>query len=264
MSIQVQRWCAWSGVAFTVLFIAGFLIAGFVPPPPPTLDPAGIAGFYGANQLRIHIGLLICSLSAPLITAWIAGISLQMRRIEGNRSPLAFAQGIAGAALVLEFLFPFLMWQTAAYRSDRDPAIVQALNDLGWLCFLGIPMTAAFQGVVFGLAVLRDGRATPRFPRWVGYFNIWICMMYVPASFCVLTQTGPIAWNGLISWWLAAVTYFIWMIGVTYALLRAIRAEQAEVAAADEDGRRRIALDLDLAPAGGARGSATGVTILEG
>lgn len=175
-------------------------MAGFIPPPDPTAGPAAIADYYGTNAMRIHIGLLICALSAPLITAWIAVISVQMRRIEGNCSPLAFAQTIAGAALVLEFLFPFLMWQTAAYRADRDPGIVQALNDLGWLCFLGIPMIAAFQGVVFGLAILRDSRRTPRFPRWVGHFNIWICMMYLPASFCVLTQTGPIAWNGLISW----------------------------------------------------------------
>jgi hypothetical protein len=255
MSLQTQRWCAWSGVAFTVCFIVGFLVAGFVPPPDPAWGADGIARFYGDNAMRIHVGLLICSLSAPLITAWIAAISVQMRRIEGNRSPLSFAQGIAGAALVLEFLFPFLMWQTAAYRGDRDAAIVQALNDLGWLCFLGIPMTAAFQGIVFGIAILRDSRPAPRFPRWVGYFNIWVCLMYVPATFCVLTQTGPIAWNGLISWWLAAVTYFIWMVGVTYALLRAVREEAAEVAAAAEPvALEQIALDLDLVAgrAGGA------------
>lgn len=246
MSIQMQRWCAWSGVAFTVLFVIGFLVAGFVPPPDPAGGPSAIAEFYSANTMRIHIGLLICSLAAPLITAWIAAISIQMRRIEGNRSPLAFAQGVAGAALVLEFLFPFLMWQTADYRADRDPGIVQALNDLGWLCFLGIPMTAAFQGVVFGIAILRDSRTEPRFPRWVGYFNIWICMMYVPATFCVLTKTGPIAWNGLISWWLAAVTYFIWMCGVTYSLLKAINAEAAQAGASPNPrSLEQIALDLD-------------------
>lgn len=227
MNTSTQRVCAWAGIGFTVLFCVGFLIAGFIPPPSPRLAVEQVAQFYSHNAWRIRIGLLLATLASALLPLWVAVIGVQMRRVEGQHSPFAFAQMLAGACLVLEFLFPLLVWQTAAYRSDRNPQIVQMLNDLGWLPFLGIACTAVMQGVVIGVLVLRDKRPKPLFPRWTGYFNIWVVIMFAPASCVVLFHDGPLAWNGLISWWLALVTFFAWMVVVTWMLLRAITQQAA-------------------------------------
>lgn len=228
MDTAIQKVAAWCGIAFAAVFCLGFLIAGFIPPPSPGLSAADVATLYAENHFRIRIGLLIATLGSALLALWVAAVSVQMRRIEGRHSVLAFAQMVAGACLILEFLFPLLVWQTAAYRNDREPAIVQTLNDLGWLPFLGIACTAVLQGVVIGLLILRDKRQDPLFPRWGGYFNIWVVLMFAPASCVVLFHEGPLAWNGLISWWLALVTYFVWMLGLTWMLLRAIDRQERD------------------------------------
>jgi hypothetical protein len=228
MDTSVQKAAAWCGFAFAVVFCVGFLIAGFIPPPGPGLTATEVARVYAENHLRIRLGLLISTLGSALLALWVAAIGVQMRRIEGRHSVLAFAQMVAGACLILEFLFPLLVWQTAAYRNDRDPAIVQTLNDLGWLPFLGIACTAVLQGLVIGVLILRDKRKDPLFPRWGGYFNIWVVLMFAPASCVVLFHDGPLAWNGLISWWLALVTFFVWMVGLTWMLLRAIDRQEPD------------------------------------
>ncbi|ORV54567.1 hypothetical protein AWC05_18425 [Mycobacterium florentinum] len=210
------------------MFCCGFAIAGFIPPPAPGLSAREVAALYAEHHMRIRFGLLIATLGSAVLAVWVAVIGVQMRRIEGRQSVLAFAQMVAGACLILEFLFPLLVWQTAAYRNDRDPAIVQTLNDLGWLPFLGIACTAVLQGVVIGVLILRDKRQDPLFPRWGGYFNIWVVLMFAPASCVVLFHDGPLAWNGLISWWLALVTFFAWMLGLTWMLLRAINRQERD------------------------------------
>jgi len=234
MDIPTQRAAAWCGIAFAALFCVGFVIAGFIPPPGPGLSATEVAALYAQNHMRIRIGLLIATLASALLAPWVAAVGVQMRRIEGRHSVLAFAQMIAGACLILEFLFPLLVWQTAAFRNERDAATVQTLNDLGWLPFLGIACTAVLQGVVIGILILRDKRSNPLFPRWGGYFNIWVVLMFAPASCVVLFHDGPLAWNGLISWWLALVTFFVWMVCLTWMLLRAINTQRYDTVA---DGR---------------------------
>jgi hypothetical protein len=227
MNTSTQRVGAWSGACFSVLFCLGFVIAGFIVPPAPGFSPVEVAAFY-ADPVHIRVGLLMATLASALIAPWVATIGVQLRRVEGQHSPLAFAQMILGACLIIEFLFPLLAWQAAAYRADRDPRIIQTLNDLGWLPFLGIACTAVLQGVVIGVVILRDKRPDPAFPRWGGYFNIMTTLAFTPASCVVLFHSGPLAWNGLISWWLALVTFVIWMIGLSWMLFGAIRHQERE------------------------------------
>jgi hypothetical protein len=51
----------------------------------------------------------------------------------------AQSQLVSGGLLCVEFLLPFAIWQTALYRIDQwDTRIVEMLNDMPWLIFLGI------------------------------------------------------------------------------------------------------------------------------
>src|SRR5919204_4851003 len=117
----------------------------------------------------------------------------------------------AGACRVLVFLFPPLFWQTAAFRPDRAATTVQTLNDLAWMPFLGITGTLIAQQLVIAIAALRDERPDPVFPRWVGYANLWAALGIVPASFVVFFHHGPLAWNGVLAWWVVLVDFFAWM-----------------------------------------------------
>lgn len=65
-----------------------------------------------------------------LLAAYCAAISVQLERIEGRHSPLTHTKLILAAFLVLEFIFPLLILQGAAYRDNRPDEIVQALDDV--------------------------------------------------------------------------------------------------------------------------------------
>ena len=229
MNAGTQRLCAWSGVVFVTLFFIGFGgLAGFVPPPSPNENAAQIAQLFTDHAFRIRAGLVLTSLSSALLLPFFAVISVQLKRIEGAASPLAYLQMTAGALACLEFIFPVMIWQAAAFRPDRSPDAIQLLNDLGWLPFLGIVSTAIVQGIAIGIAILRDTRTTPIFPRWSGYFNIWAISLLAPGGFIVFFKTGPLAWNGLLAWWLVLAAYFSWIVINTILLLRAINQQSQE------------------------------------
>jgi hypothetical protein len=215
------RICAWSGVAFAALFLLGFgVLAGFVPPPSPQSDSEQIAQIFRESPIKLRAGLVITSFCSALLLPWFALISAQMKRIEGDFSPLAYLQMTAGSLAVLEFIFPTMVWQAAAFRPERSAEILQTLNDVGWLPFLGIVSTAIVQGIAIGLAILQDERENPIFPRWAGYFNIWMISMLAPGGIIVFFKSGPLAWNGLIGFWLLLLAYMSWIVVDTVLLLR--------------------------------------------
>ncbi|MET0983808.1 MAG: hypothetical protein ABW034_00230 [Steroidobacteraceae bacterium] len=72
----------------------------------------------------------------------------------------------------------------------------------------------------------------PIFPRWFGWFNIWIVIIYLPGSFIALFKRGPFAWNGLLAWWIPLTLFVIWMVATTYLLLKAIERQEREASSA--------------------------------
>jgi hypothetical protein len=203
------------------------VIAGFIPPPSPA-EPAAVAARFREHANSIRLGLVLCFYAGALCAPWIAAISVQLKRIEGRFSPLTYTQLALGACLPFEFIVPIYFWQTAAFRADRSPEIVQTLNDLGWLPFTGVVYTIVVQAIVIGIAVLMDKRAEPVFPRWFGYFSIWAALLFCPAGLDVSFKGGPLAWNGLIAWWVLLVTFFLWLITLSVLLFAAIRSQEAE------------------------------------
>jgi uncharacterized small protein (DUF1192 family) len=151
---------------------------------------------------------------------------------------------IAGGLLVLVFVMPMFTWQAAAFRPDRPAATTQALNDLAWLPFVGIVMTVLLQWAVTAIAIFTDRRQEPVFPRWMGYLTLWACVGIVPGGFIVFFKSGPLAWNGILGWWVLIITFFIWMVCMSVVLLRAIAHEERDEAlrvAADSSLEDRVA-----------------------
>jgi hypothetical protein len=211
---------AWCGPVLMVLFIVGFgPVAAFLPPPSPQRDAQSIAAFYDENATRIHVGLWLTTIAAALFGPWVVAVTMRLREIEGRLTPLAFLQLALGAIFVLEFIFPLMIWQAAAFRPGETPDITYRLNDLGWLMFVGVVSTGVLEAAVIGLAVLSDRREEPILPRWLGYLNLWCALLFVPGGLCVFTKTGPLAWNGPLAWWVLLVAFAVWVLGTSWCLL---------------------------------------------
>lgn len=236
MNLRLQQAAAWGALVCFFLFWIGFwVLAGFVPPPSPKDSPEEIAQMFQEDKNRIRIGMITCMFAVTFLGPLAAVITLQMRRIEGKHSILAFTQLAMGAIFVLEFIYLIFFWQTATYRSDRSPETIQLLNDMSWIPFMGLTSTGMLQTIVFGVAILRDRRSDPVFPRWSGYFMIFVATCYTPGSFCVFFKDGPLAWNGIISFYLVMAAFTAWVLVVPVLLHRAINQQREEEQAARPD-----------------------------
>lgn len=223
MNRTVHRFCAWSGALCLGLMAVGFIpFAGFIPARSPSQSAQQTAQFLLENRDMIKWGLIIAMFAAPLLMPFAVSISIHMRRIEGRYPALAMTELGLGAILVLEFIYLIFFWQTATFRPDRAPELIQLLDDMGWIPFVGLTSTIVLQVTVFGVAILLDRRERPVFPRWLGYYNLWVALMLLPGTFNVFYQTGPLSRNGLIAWYIPLTVFATWLLITSFYLSRAV------------------------------------------
>jgi hypothetical protein len=222
VSRGIQKACIWAGPVMGALFVAGFVVAGFFPPPSPNQSAAEVAAMIDENRTAIRVGIVICLASCPLLMPFLASFTIQMKRIEGVRPVLAYTQLALGALATIEFVIPYVFMLVSTYRADQHPDVTRALYDMSWFFFLGVISTFVLQLAVFGVAVLIDRREKPIFPRWIGYLNLWLAMAFTPASFLVFFKTGPLAWNGVLVWWVPVFAFLLWFVPNFVCLLRAV------------------------------------------
>ncbi|MFZ0717514.1 hypothetical protein [Mycobacterium sp.] len=228
MNSTAQRMCAYSGIVCIVMFLVGFwLIAGFVPPPSPKLSGEQLVQLFTQDRSRIRFGMIVSLFASALLASWTAAITAQMERMEGRGTALAYTNLAVGALFVLEFIFSLVIWQSMTFRM-RDPQVMLAMNDTAWLLFVCITSTPALQATVIGLAIFGDKRETPIFPRWAGYLNFWVALLFLPGTIAVFFKDGPFAWNGLFTWYLPLAVFAIWMVTLCVLTLRAISAADHE------------------------------------
>ena len=79
---------------------------------------------------------------------------------------------------------------------------------------------------MFGVVILQDHRPVPGIPRWVGYVCVWAGLLFSPGSFLVFFKDGPMAWNGLLVFWVPIGSFLVWMVAVVMAMLRATAAAE--------------------------------------
>ncbi|CQD17534.1 hypothetical protein BN1232_03927 [Mycobacterium lentiflavum] len=229
-----QKFCALSGIICVLLFFGGFVAAGFLPPLSPGMSAAQIAAHYQAHTSGIRLGAGLIFLSSMFYVWFTAVIAGQMRRIPGVHPTVVNASLAAGAFAGVTFLVPALMFAITAFRPDRSPDATLMLNDMSWI-MLVMPWTPFMpQYFSFAFAILSDTRPQPLFPRWLAYFNIWVELMFTPATVLPFFKSGPFAWNGLFVFWMPATVFTALFIVNTTFLIKAINSEARETQAADE------------------------------
>jgi len=238
VNTRTQMWCVWCGPAGILLWLIGFVfVGGLMPPPKPSWTAHEVQNFYQTNTNGIRAGLLITLLGATLTAPWVSAISTQLKRIEGRYSPMTYTQLGLGMLGILLFVFPVMTMQAAAFRPDREASQILLLNDVGWIPFVGVWMLAALQSVAIAVAILQD-KDEKVFPRWVGYFNIWVALLECPGSLLYFFKEGPFAWNGALSWWFVVVVFCTWFAVMFFMMRRAVQSQALEEHSVDEPSLR--------------------------
>jgi len=85
------------------------------------------------------------------------------------------------------------------------------MSDIGWFVFIMAIVPFIPQALAIGIAVLQDPGPTPVYPRWFGYFNIWVAVLFVPGGLLTFFHTGPFDWRGLFALWIPLTIFGVWL-----------------------------------------------------
>lgn len=221
----VARLFVWSGLILVLMTVIGFgWLMHMVPPPSPALSKQQILTRVSEHQTSILIGAALVTFFWSFWVTWAAPLILYIRRME--RVPLltfACLANVGGGAAVITTIA--VAWTVMAFRAE-DPIVVQAFNDLGFFLFLYTWPPFGIFMVVIAIAIFRNVNPQPVFPRWVAYYNIYAAVGMAPASFMGLFKTGPLAYNGILAFWVVAVDFFLWMVVMSLVMLKAIATDE--------------------------------------
>lgn len=227
-----QQALLWIGVAGAAILLSGWLLLGLIPPPAPTWNAAEIVAFYSAPHARA--GIILAIVGGGFSVPWVAVIAIQMMRDEDGTPIWALLQLVTGAVGALLFFIPPVLWAGAAFSLNRDPELTKTIHEVSWIIMITTVSIYPLQwGSVAVVCFYRKADPTlSAFPRWLGYFTLWFGSFSELGVLATVFKTGPFAWNGIIPFWFAILSYSVWSAILIFTLLRAIRMQIADALAA--------------------------------
>jgi hypothetical protein len=209
---------------------AFFLFPGFVHPMSPTMTADQVAAFYRnpANLTRIRFSMILFNEFCVCFIPVLMLLVMQMRRMAHHTPILSYCMIACAAGGPAIFLIANLFWLLAAYRPERPPMLTQMFNDLAWVTFTIQVPYLIMQSVLLALAIYWDRQDRPVFKPWVAHFNLVIAAALVPAAFTGLALDGPMAWNGLLPFWLKNISIAVWIAVMGVVIGQTLRRQRAE------------------------------------
>lgn len=234
----VLKFCAWTGPLFTLMWLVGAApLAQFITPPVSAANSAlETVADYKDNLTAIRIGCVFMIFSSMIYCCFGMAITLYTRQAEGHRPILFYIQVVSLACCEVVVMLIGFFWGAASWRvGQTDPSVTQALNDLGWLgvLFTGAPFLAYM--VALAASIFLDKSERPAFPRWVAYFNLFVSFFMWEASLLLFFKHGAFSQNGLMVFYAPMIIFFVWILVMSTLTLKAIKREEAELAAGDRE-----------------------------
>ena len=228
---KIQMFGAWCGVLYVLFVVVGWIIvAGFFPLHLPGASAAEINAVFQADHQRIRAGMIIVMFAAMIMIPFAAVISHYLSRVEGGPGVLTYSALLGGAGTMVLTFYPAIWWLVAAFRPDRAADLIYLMNDMSWLQFIGgVSMYDAWPIAII-VAAFTDKSPNPVFPRWVGWYNLWILVMIFPDMLLFFFHEGPFAWNGIFGFWVPLAGFGSWWIVMFFVLRKAILRERQAAA----------------------------------
>lgn len=229
MNTRGQRILLWTAPPAVALFVlAYFAFPVFSPPLSPTLTPEQVAAFFQSNVTGILGVSILCNLIACSLVPLFAVTAVQISRSATSSPVFTYAYIICIGVGTTAFILADYCWGMAAFRPDRDPQLTSLLNDMAWFFFIAPVGTIIVQNLCLAISIYLDARPDPIFPRWAAHFNLVIAALLIPSAFSILHKSGPLAFNGAVSFTLRLSVFAIYIVVMFVVLLGVVNRQGSE------------------------------------
>jgi hypothetical protein len=234
-NITAQRLTLWITPVVGLVFLIAFVsFPGFFPPMSPGMTADQVATFFKEHATGIRFSMVVYDVCGVMLIPFFCLIVVQMKRMATPSQVFAYCYLSAVATGTALFAISQLLWLIAAFRPERNPELVQLLNDMAWIVFTAPVGILVAQNVCLGLAVYLDAHPQPIFPRWVGHLSILVGVALVPAAGAAIFTSGPLAWNGVVSFWLKNGVLSVYIVVMFFVLRNAINRQAGQEQAGQE------------------------------
>jgi hypothetical protein len=220
MNMTGQAICLWTApIVGAMWLVCFFAFPGFTAPLSPTLPAEAVAAFYADpdNLDRTRYGMILFNWFGIGFLPFYGLVTVQMKRMAHNSEVLAYGFLATATSAATLLSVSIMCFQIAAFRPDRDPAIVQLINDMAWMTFT-VPVSFLMaQAGVLALGIYLDRQERPIYPRWIAHFNVLTVILLAPCVFASIRSTGPLAWDGFWSYWVRIGVFTTWTLVMFFA-----------------------------------------------
>ena len=224
--VKTQLLCLWTVPTMGLFLLIAFLVfPGFFPPMSPTMSAQQVADFYREHASEVRFSMVTFNIFGIMLLPFYSVIVVQMQRMATPSKVLGYCYLTAATSGATVFAMADIMWLLAAFRPNRNPELIQLLNDMAWMIFVAPVGMIFVQNLCLAFAVFLDSSARPILPRWVAPFSLVIAAAIAPAAAASVVTTGPFAWNGAVSFWLRLAALSVYVTVMFFVLLRAVRRQ---------------------------------------
>jgi hypothetical protein len=228
-NIKTQLISLWTVPVFGVIYVIAFVaFPGFLPPMSPNLTADQVAAFYREHAGAVQFSMVTYDLLGVMLIPFFMVIVIQMKRMATQSHVFAYCYLTAAVSGATIFALANIFYLVAAFRPDRNPELTMLLNDMAWITFIAPVGMIVGQNLLLGLAVYFDGGPNPVFPRWVAPFSIATAVAIAPAALAAVVKTGPLAWDGLVSFWLRNGAYATFLVVMFFVVRAALHRQAVE------------------------------------
>jgi hypothetical protein len=219
----------WTLPAIAIIWVSAFfLFPGFLHPMSPTMSADQVASFYRDETARIRYSMILFNWFGVGLIPTVMLLAMQVRRMAHRTPILSYSLIACAGGPPCLFLIANMFWLLGSFRPERAPELTQLLNDLAWITFtISVPYLIA-QCLLLALAIYWDRQERPVFKMWVAHFNLLVAVALAPAAFTGLTFSGPLAWDGLLSFWVKNIAIAAWIVVMGVVLGQSILRQRAE------------------------------------
>src|SRR5436190_9590858 len=219
----------WTLPVIAIIWVSAFfLFPGFLHPMSPTMSADAVANFYRDETARIRYSMILFNWFGVGLIPTVILLAMQVRRMAHRTPILSYSLIACAGGPPCLFLIANMFWLLGSFRPARSPELTQLLNDLAWVTFTILVPYLIAQCLLLALAIYWDHQEQPVFKTWVAHFNLLVAVALAPAAFGALTLSGPLAWDGLLSFWVKNIAIATWIVVMGVVLGRAILRRRAE------------------------------------